>query len=168
MASKRFVKVPKIFSQTTKHFSHWKMLMINYFNILEVWDIVEKGYEPKYDKTTNQLTIESKLEEEENLYVENAILSSVSESVAIMFGNMTNAHDMWKALINRYEGNTQIKMLEVFCMLRIVWFLCCHLSSYVLIFREMGKDERRDNVHFPSFWFTIDFLLFCQNIDGVY
>ena len=53
-------------------------------------------------------------------------------------------------------------------MLCIVWFLCCHLSSYVLIFGEMGKDERRDNVHFSSFWFTIDFLLFCQNIDGVY
>ena len=42
-------------------------------------------------------------------------------------------------------------LLEVFCMLCIVWFLCCHLSSYVLIFGEMGKDERRDNVYFSSF-----------------
>ena len=112
MALKRFVKVPKIFGQTTKNFSYWKMLMINYFNILKVWDIVEKGYVPKYDDK-NELTTKSKLEENENLHAVYAILSSVSESVIILFGDMTSAHDMWKALINRYEGNAQIKRTKL-------------------------------------------------------
>ena len=113
MAPTRYVKEPPVFDVTTKDFSHWKISMINYFNILEVWDIVEKGYEPKYDKTTNQLTIESKIAEEENLCAENAILSSIGDSVKIEFDNMTNAHDMWKALINRYEGNDQIKKKDL-------------------------------------------------------
>ena len=59
-------------------------------------------------------------------------------------------------------------LLEVFCML---WYcLVLMLSSFLVCTHigEMGKDERRDNVHFSSFWFTIDFLLSYQNIDGVY
>ena len=113
MAPNERVEEPQIFGKTTENFSYWKISMINYFNILEVWDIVEKGYEPKYDKTTNQLTIESKLAVEDNLFAENAILNLVGDSVEIEFDNMTNAHDMWKALINRYEGNDQIKKKDL-------------------------------------------------------
>ena len=83
MAPNERVEEPQIFGKTTENFSHWKMSMIDYFNILEVWDIVEKWYEPKYDKTTNQLTIESKIAEEDNFYAENAILSSIGDSVEI-------------------------------------------------------------------------------------
>ena len=59
-------------------------------------------------------------------------------------------------------------MLEVFCI--FMYFLVLKLSSFLVCTHigEMGKDERRDNVYFSSFWFTIDFLPFYQNIDGVY
>ena len=53
----------------------------------------------------------------------------------------------------------------------MLWYcLVLMLSSFLVCTHigEMGKDERRDNVHFSSFWFTIDFLLSYQNIDGVY
>ena len=58
-------------------------------------------------------------------------------------------------------------VLEVFCMLCIVWFLCCHLSSYVLILEKWERRTKRQCVFF-LLWFTIDFLLCCQNINGVY
>jgi hypothetical protein len=35
--------------------------MINYLNILNVWDVVEKEYIPKYNPGTNILTTESLL-----------------------------------------------------------------------------------------------------------
>lgn len=75
--------------------------MINYPSFLEVWDIVEKCYIPKYeDDATKKLTIDSKLERKENDSAVNAILTSVYESIIILFGNSTNAHEMWNALIN--------------------------------------------------------------------
>jgi hypothetical protein len=39
----------------------------------------------------------------------NAILNFVNVSVAVFFGNMTNTHDMWEALVQRYKENVQIK-----------------------------------------------------------
>jgi hypothetical protein len=33
--------------------------MVNYLNILEIWDVVEKYYVLKYNPNTNILTIES-------------------------------------------------------------------------------------------------------------
>jgi hypothetical protein len=33
--------------------------MVYYLNILEIWDVVEKGYALKYNLNTNILTIES-------------------------------------------------------------------------------------------------------------
>jgi hypothetical protein len=33
--------------------------MVNYLNILEIWDVVEKCYVLKYNLNTNILTIES-------------------------------------------------------------------------------------------------------------
>ena len=57
-----------------------------------------------------------------------------------------------------------------FFFLYAMYCLVLMLSSFLVCTHigEMGKDERRDNVHFSSFWFTIDFLLSYQNIDGVY
>ena len=54
-------------------------------------------------------------------------------------------------------------LYAMYCLVLMLssFLVCTHIG-------ETGKDKRRDNVHFSSFWFTIDFLLFCQNIDGVY
>lgn len=59
--------------------------MINYVNVIEDWSIIEKDYTPVYNKTTNKLTIASKLKKRDNDYAVNAILSMVSESVALTF-----------------------------------------------------------------------------------
>jgi hypothetical protein len=80
--------------------------MINYLNILDVWDIVDKGYIAKYNFTSNVLTTEPLLDKRANDNAVNAILNSVSEGVALLFGNMITAHEMWNALITRYEGNS--------------------------------------------------------------
>jgi hypothetical protein len=63
-----------------------KKIMINYLNILNVWDVVEKEYIPKYNPGTNILTTESLLVKKYNVvYV---ILNSISEGVALLLGNM--------------------------------------------------------------------------------
>jgi hypothetical protein len=79
------------------------------FNILDIWSIVEHDYEPKYNPTTYCLTTESQIEKWHVDYVVNVILNSVSELITLVFGNMTCARDMWLALLNRFESNTQIK-----------------------------------------------------------
>jgi hypothetical protein len=63
--------------------------MTNYLNILEFLDIIETCYIPKYNPNTNVLTTESLL-----LIRVNEILNSVSEGVALLFGNMTIANEM--------------------------------------------------------------------------
>jgi gag-polypeptide of LTR copia-type len=85
--------------------------MINYLNILEIWDIVDKEYIANYNPTSNVLTTESLLDKRANDNAVNAILNSVSESVALLFGNITIPHEM--SLITRYEGNSQIKKTKI-------------------------------------------------------
>jgi gag-polypeptide of LTR copia-type len=87
--------------------------MINYLNILDVWYIVEHGYESKYNITTHSLTTEIQIDKGLNDCEVNAIFNSVSEIIALVFGNMTSARDMWLALLNRFEGNTQIKRIKI-------------------------------------------------------
>jgi hypothetical protein len=68
--------------------------MINYLNIFYVWFIVEHGYEPKFNTTTHSLTIESQIDKDLNDCAVNVILNSVSEQIALVFGNMTSVRDM--------------------------------------------------------------------------
>ena len=87
--------------------------MTNYLDLIEVWDVVKNGYTPKYGTDDTTLTTESKLLKVSNDNAVNAILNSVSEQVAMIFTDITSARDMWNALINRYEGNTQIKKTKI-------------------------------------------------------
>jgi hypothetical protein len=106
MTPPSFVKEPLVFGQTTKNFNHWKKTMVNYLNILEVWDIVDKGYIAKYNPISNVLTTESLLDKRANDNAINAILNSVSEGVVLLFDNIITAHEMCNALITRNEGNS--------------------------------------------------------------
>jgi hypothetical protein len=92
---------------------HWKKTMINYLNILELWDVVNKGYTPIFTTDTKIETLESKQTKKENDLAINAIINLVSESVALIFGSSSTAKEMWDALVNRYEGNTQIKRTKL-------------------------------------------------------
>jgi gag-polypeptide of LTR copia-type len=113
MALSRHIKETPVFGSSCKNFYYWKKCMIKYINILDVWSIVEHGYEPKYNTTTHSLTTESQIDKGLNDYAVNVILNSVSEPITLVFGNMTNARDMWLALLNRFEGNTQIKRTKI-------------------------------------------------------
>jgi len=92
---------------------HWKKTMINYLNILELWDVVNKGYTPIFTTDTKIETLESKQTKKDNDLAINAIINLVSESVALIFGSSSTAKEMWDALVNRYEGNTQIKRTKL-------------------------------------------------------
>jgi gag-polypeptide of LTR copia-type len=61
----------------------------------------------------------------QNDYTVNVILNSVSEKIAILFGTTEIASEMWETLLNRFEGNTQMKRtklmgleseFEIFCI----------------------------------------------------
>ena len=87
--------------------------MVNYLQLIEVWSSVEKEFKPAYgaDGTTQTATL--KLEQVINDNAVNAILNSVSENVAMIFKNTSIAKEMWDALLERYEGNTQIKKTKI-------------------------------------------------------
>ena len=87
--------------------------MTNYLDLIEVWEAVRDGYTPKYNADGTTLTTESQLLKGTNNNAVNAILNSVSEQVAMIFTDTTSAKAMWNALINRYEGNTQIKRTKI-------------------------------------------------------
>jgi gag-polypeptide of LTR copia-type len=113
MAPNRHIKEPPVFGSSCKNFSNCKKYMINYLNILDVWSIIEHEYEPKFNTTTHSLTIESQIDKGLNDCAVNVILNSVSEPIALVFSNMTSARNMWLALLNRFESNTQIKRTKI-------------------------------------------------------
>jgi hypothetical protein len=55
------------------------------------------------------LTFNSMNNKRDNDNTVNAILNFVNVSVAVFFGNMTNTHDIWEVLVQRYKENVQIK-----------------------------------------------------------
>jgi hypothetical protein len=48
-----------------------------------------------------------------NDYAVNVILNSVSERTAILFGTTEIASEMWETLLNRFEGNSQMKRTKL-------------------------------------------------------
>ena len=57
----KFVREPPMLTPSTKNFSYWKMVMTNYMKLIEVWEAVENGFTPTYNKDTKIITTESKL-----------------------------------------------------------------------------------------------------------
>jgi gag-polypeptide of LTR copia-type len=87
--------------------------MVNYLNILGFWDVVQHGYIPHYDPSNLTMTRKAKELKSQNDYVINIILNSVSEKIVILFGTTEIASEMWKTLLNRFEGNTQMKRIKL-------------------------------------------------------
>jgi hypothetical protein len=59
--------------------------MVNYLNILDIWDVVQHSYVPHYDPSNLTLTQKVKELKSQNDYAVNVILNSVSERIAILF-----------------------------------------------------------------------------------
>jgi hypothetical protein len=54
--------------------------MVNDHNILDIWEIVEQGYIPRFTKNNKKLTTKSKINKRNNDYTVNIIINFVSES----------------------------------------------------------------------------------------
>jgi gag-polypeptide of LTR copia-type len=87
--------------------------MVNYLNILGLWDVVQQGYIPHYDPSNFRMTQKSKELKSQNDYAVNVILNSVSKKIVILFGTIEIASEMWETLLNRFEGNTQMKRTKL-------------------------------------------------------
>jgi hypothetical protein len=68
--------------------------MVNYLNILDLWDVVQHGYVSHYDPSNLTLTQKTKELKSQNDYAVNVILNSVSERIAILFGTIKIASEM--------------------------------------------------------------------------
>jgi hypothetical protein len=68
--------------------------MVNYLNILGLWDVVQHGYVPHYDPSSLTMTQKAKELKSQNDYVVNVILNSVSEKIVILFGTTEIASEM--------------------------------------------------------------------------
>jgi hypothetical protein len=81
--------------------------MVNYLNILDFWDAVQYSYVLQ----PSNLTLTQKVNElkSQNDYAINVILNSVSERIAILFGTTEIASEIWETLLNKFEGNSQMK-----------------------------------------------------------
>jgi hypothetical protein len=68
--------------------------MVNYINMLDVWDVVKHGYVSRYDPNKLTLTQKAKELKSQNDYAINVILNLVSERIAILFGNTKIVSEM--------------------------------------------------------------------------
>jgi gag-polypeptide of LTR copia-type len=87
--------------------------MVNYLNILDIWDVFQHSYIPHYDSSNLTMTQKAKKLKSQNDYADNVILNSISEKIAILFGTTEIASEMWETLLNRFEGNTQMKRTKL-------------------------------------------------------
>jgi hypothetical protein len=87
--------------------------MVNYLNILDVWDVIQHGYVPHYDSSNLTLTQKAKELKSQNDYAVNVILNLVSKRIAILFGIIKIASEMWETILNRFEGNSQMKKTKL-------------------------------------------------------
>jgi gag-polypeptide of LTR copia-type len=111
MSSTRHIKEPPIFWYGCKGFAYWKKCMTNYLKIIDLWDIVENGFTITKD-ANDKIDIACLMKVKQNDQAVNVILASVHESIAPTFGEAINAHDMWIALIRKYEGNDMLKKVK--------------------------------------------------------
>ena len=72
--------------------------MTNYLRLLDLDNAITKRFIPILDND-NKATVESEVNRKVNDQAVNAILAYVHESIAPIFGEAINAHDMWLALL---------------------------------------------------------------------
>jgi hypothetical protein len=74
---------------------------------------VQHGYIPHYDPSNLILTQKTKELKSQYDYTINVILNSISEKIAILFCTTEIASEMLETLLNRFEGNTQMKRTKL-------------------------------------------------------
>ena len=97
-----------------KNWNLWNKCVTNVFILQGLKSVVEHGYEVKMVKTseTND-TLKMCPTTEANvmldMYAQNLILSHMVGSISVLVDGSTTSHQMWRALLDRFEGNDQMK-----------------------------------------------------------
>jgi hypothetical protein len=68
--------------------------MVNYLNILDLWNVVQHGYVSHYDPSNLTLIQNVKELKSQNNYAVNIILNLVSKRITILFGTTEIASEM--------------------------------------------------------------------------
>jgi gag-polypeptide of LTR copia-type len=113
MTSLMHVKEPSTLGLNCKIFIFWKKCMVNYLNILDIWDVVQHDYIPHYDPSNLILTQKVKELKSQNDYAVNVILNLVSEKIVILFSTIEITCEMLETLLNRFEDNSQMKRTKL-------------------------------------------------------
>jgi hypothetical protein len=87
--------------------------MINYLNILDIWDVVQHGYLLYYEPNNHTLTQKIKELKSQNDYAVNVILNSISKSITILFDITEITSEIWETLLNRFDDNYQMKRTKL-------------------------------------------------------
>jgi hypothetical protein len=87
--------------------------MVNYLNILDLRNVIQHDYVSHYNPSKLTLTQNVKELKSQNDYDVNVILNSVSERIVILFGTTEITCELWETLLNRFEGNSQMKRTKL-------------------------------------------------------
>ena len=101
-----------------KNWNLWKRCMLNVFTIQRLRSVVENGFEVFTVSTsetdpTRKLCHATDLDVTSDTYAQNLILTNIVGSLSIIVDGCTKSHSMWRALLDRFEGNDRMKRTKI-------------------------------------------------------
>lgn len=106
MANSSGIPPVPIFSGTG--YELWSSKMQNYFITMDLWDLIEDGYNPE-NLTVNRLK-EVKKRDAKAIY---CIQQALSEEIATRLGKISSAKEAWRMLEHRYHGSSRIQEIKL-------------------------------------------------------
>ena len=101
-----------------KNWNLWKRCMLNVFTIQGLRSVVEEGFEvimvttSDTDKTP-KICHATELNITSDVYSQNLILTHMMGSLSVLVDGCETSHKMWRALLDRFEGNDQMKRTKL-------------------------------------------------------
>ena len=95
-----------------KNWNLWKRCMLNVFTIQGLKSVVEDGFQITMitgPDNKSSLSADSALNETFDVYAQNLILTNMVGSLSVLVDGCDTSHKMWCALLDRFEGNDQMK-----------------------------------------------------------
>ena len=89
-----------------KNWNDWKRCMMNAFDLHGLRKVVENGFTIEYaTNSTTTYTEDTKTNKTLDIMAQNLILTNMLNTFSVIIDGCENSKDMWKALLNRFEGN---------------------------------------------------------------
>src|SRR5665213_3611943 len=101
-----------------KNWNLWKRCMLNVFTIQGLRSVVAEGFEvimvstSDTDKTPKICHV-TELNLTSDVYTQNLILTHMMGSLSVLVDGCNTSHQMWRALLDRFEGNNQMKRTKL-------------------------------------------------------